>query len=395
MAILKRNRGLSAHAQFNKSVIPNTELTKAFYKNYSDTAVEKRIELDCLAHALTVRVGATITKNPPIFLDSSENEIEEVREAWVKGDYDSLLREVIIASRGYGFCVTESLSQTFAGKMFLVHNPANGIQKILLDDRWNVKNYEIKPTLEENGKISTPPQIQSWELKADKALHYEVGRSRYNQQGQSILKPIWGLIVNANDLLEAMAASDMRYGYGWVYAIIDPKLYDGKEKDLATALASMNAKRNLVLYGNDNFKPELGMLTPSGTVDFVNDLLAILAFISAGTGFPLRWFIGDPKGAQSAAKEDRMAVYETLKSIFGEYKDWIRLFIEKFFEGGEAISEQIAEIEWDDQGVLEEIKNQMAMNPLQMMGQAEKEPEEGEKEQPDFREDEDDENEEE
>ncbi|GAH19139.1 unnamed protein product, partial [marine sediment metagenome] len=48
-----------------------------------------------------------------------------------------------------------------------------------------------------------------------------------------------------------------------------------------------------------------------------------------------------------------IAVWENLKSIFGEYKDFIRKVI-SWQEGGEAVNEKIAKIEFDDGGHLPE-----------------------------------------
>ena len=99
--------------------------------------------------------------------------------------------------------------------------------------------------------------------------------------------------------------------------------------------------------------PDMKFLGSSAPIDFPTDLETCLKIVAGASGFPVRYLIGDPKGALSAAGEDTIAVWENLKSIFGEYKGFIRKII-SWQEDGEALNEKIAKIEFDDGGHLPE-----------------------------------------
>ncbi len=354
-------------------------LLKDYYTSVNDAETrEKRSGIDPLASALTLRVGKLLTMNPPKFLDENKEEIKKIREEWVKNDYDSVFREAIISTRTHGFCVTEKLKNSFAGKNFLVHNLANGIIRVNYEDRLNIKSYDILPKMEEGERISSYAIPKQRELMGKNAFHYEIGRKKYNQQGESSLKPIWAQLVRANEIIDSMAEYDSRIGKGWLYVKVDPALYNKDISKLNTVVRKMNRRRFMILKSTKESPTDINLLTTTSTIDFSRDLETLVGIIASQTGLPTRWFLGSPKGFISSAKEDRYQVYATLKSIFAEYKDWIRGFIEKFYESGEAINNKIKEIEFDDEGVLEEIGRQMENgvafdnNQIQESGKTEK-----------------------
>lgn len=357
-----RNRGEPLYE--NNLTSTSVELSTAY--SYTPESCEKRIEWDPIANALTIRVAQLVTKNPPIFLDEQGNELEQIREDWVKNDYDSIFQETITATRAHGFCATEKLSKPFAGKNFLVHDPID-IVHINPDDRWNIQSYTVRPRIEETKRMVNYSIPEQRNVLARNCLHYQIGRKKYNQEGLSVLKPIWNLMVRANEILEAMAEYDSRVGHGYKWVMVDKNYYQGDIGKLKAEIKKWNWRRWIILFGNEESKPELHIDGATASApNFQSDLETMLGYISAKSGFPIRWFIGSPKGAISAAKEDKRAVYDNLKSIFAEYKDWIRGFIELFYKNGETISDKIAEIEWDDEGVLEEIENQLGGNTEEM-----------------------------
>lgn len=335
-------------------------LLAGFYTNANSCEHrERRSEIDPVAYCLTIRVAKLLTKNPPIFLDKQDNEIEKIKEGWVKNDYDAIFQEVIRLTRIHGCCVTESLKTPFASRDFLVHGFVDMI-RINYDERWNIKSYTILPKMEAGEKLSSVHLPEQYNLDSSKALHFEVGVKKKNQQGLSILKPVWAQMVRANEILESMAAYDARIGHGIIVTKIDPALYQDDMADLIDSVRTMNNRRYIILKQKKDSPVEMKYIGAEGTkMDFPRDLESILGFISSATGFVVRFFIGDPKGALSASEEDKVAIYQNLQSIFAEYKDWIRKFIEKFMENGEAISAKIHSIEFDHEGILDSLTDDM------------------------------------
>lgn len=355
--VITRNRGVPTF--YNEDSLATNEIRLKQLYSFSPQVCEDRIEWDPIANALTIRVANLLTKNPPIFLDEMENELEKIKKDWVKNDYDGVFREAVIASRTHGFSATEKLKKPFAGKNFLVHSPIDMIT-VNYDDRWNIASYTILPKMEEGVKMNSYAIPDQRDVLYKNCVHYQIGRQKYNQQGVSILKPIWAQMVRANEILEAMAIYDARVAHGIKAVMVDPQLYKDDVGKLKNELKNYNWKKWLILKsgnGSDYAKTEFQIVGAQGAApDFAKDLETLVGYIAASSGFPSRWFFGDPKGALSAAEEDKKAVYSTLKSIFAEFKDWIRLFIEKFYKNGEVISERIAEINWDDEGILESIE---------------------------------------
>ena len=354
-----RNRGRNNPIYQKDKYQPG--LFTAYYNEVkSADSREARSEIDPIAYGLTTRVANLITKNPPIFLDKEENELEEIREAWVKEDYDTIFREVIRTSRTHGFCVTESLAKPFAGQNFMVHDLTDMIH-MKYDESWNIELYRILPKMEVDGeKMHHTSLPKEYDLKSAKALHYAIGKRKVNQQGLSILKPVWAQLVRANEILESMAMYDSRIGHGVLVVKIDPDLYQDDIADLQTAVRTMNNRRYILLKEKHDQPAEMKFIGAEGTkMDFPRDLESIMGYIAAASGFPIRYFVGDPKGALSASKEDKVAVYQNLQAIFAEYKNWIRDFIVKFVDGGEVISSTISEIEFDHEGILDSLTDDM------------------------------------
>ena len=359
----RRDRGGAFDNYYGNTYAPN--LLKGLYNTIeSPETREERIEIDPIAHTLTIRVANLITKNPPIFLDKQENELEDVREGWIKGDFDRIFNDSIIQCRTHGYSLTEHLKKPFAGKEFIVWKATEYRTK--LDNDWNVEFYEITPRLEPGDNLMHS-SLPAPRKVSDGVLHYEVGRRKRNQQGLSVLKPVWAQIVRANQILESMSAYAVRVGNGWLIITVDPKLYRNREMALVNDIKSMNQRRFLLLSEAKDFgQTKVNFIGAGNSVDFPRDLETILGYISSSSGFPIRFFIGSPKGALSASKEDKLAVYDNLKSIFGEYKTYIRQFIEMFMDNGESISDLIKEVKWDDQGVLDEIDKEMNPEETEM-----------------------------
>ncbi|KKN27837.1 hypothetical protein LCGC14_0860580, partial [marine sediment metagenome] len=160
--------------------------------------------------------------------------------------------------------------------------------------------------------------------------------------------------VRFTEIFESMAMYDSRIGNGILLIIVDPEQYTAELNSLHHAVRNLNNRRYMILKtGAEGNPPDMKFLGSTSPVDFSTDLETCLKVIAGASGFPVRYLIGDPKGALSAAGEDTIAVWENLKSIFGEYKDFIRKVI-SWQEDGEALNEKIAKIEFDDGGHLPE-----------------------------------------
>ena len=357
MKLRIRNR-TDPYADYYKTQYAPAILKKNYTNVNSFADREKRIEEDPVAYCLTIRVAMLLTKNPPIFMDENDEEIEKIKDFWLLKGYDTVLRNVIIGTRTHGFCGTEALKTAFMGNDFFVYTLKDLVTVNYDVNDQNIKSYTVLPQMEQDGEkmmyVGVPEQR---EVEIKNLLHYAIGRKKNNQQGVPSLKPVWAQMIRANEILESMAAYDSRIGHGWLVALAPKEVF--RKPALMTALdnaiKNMNNKRYLVLPTSKDFgSVDLKFVGGTSTVDFGADLNTILGYISAATGLPIRFFIGDPKGAQAAAKEDKVAIVETLKSIFAEYKEWIRSFIEMFMEDGETINKSIKEIEFDDEGVLDE-----------------------------------------
>lgn len=326
---------------------------------------EKRTEIDPIAYCLVIRVAQLLTKNPPIFLDENDEEIEEIKDFWIINDYDTIFRNVIAGTRTHGFCGTEALKETYMGNKYFVYT-LKDIVTVDYNEKQNIKSYTVLPQFEKGEKMQYVGVPEQREVEIDNLLHYSIGRKKNNQQGISVLRPVWAQMIRANEILESMAAYDSRIGHGIFGAFVPKEMFDDPTTMTAlnNSLQDINNRRYITLpTSKDAGNVDLKFVGATSAMDFPRDLETMLGYISAATGFNIRFFIGDPKGAQSAAKEDKIAIFMTLKSIFAEYKDWIRKFIEMFMEDGETISAKIKQIEWNDDGVLERLITEGNKNP--------------------------------
>jgi hypothetical protein len=67
-------------------------------------------------------------------------------------------------------------------------------------------------------------------------------------------------------------------------------------------------------------------------VDFFtpsNELL--LKRVCASSGFSLKWFTGDPRGAVQAAEQDAISDLSNLRRLFGDFKEPIKKFVEAYY----------------------------------------------------------------
>ncbi|KKN03486.1 hypothetical protein LCGC14_1107280 [marine sediment metagenome] len=327
------------------------ELQAKSFKNPNHR--EKRAELDPIIYALVTRVANSITARPPIFLDKQGNEMDDLKEQWKKLLYSDLLNDVIQATRTHGYMVLETNVEGLDDdRNWLVHDSTD-IQMIIFN-KFKIEQYTVLPLIDEGEKVSLLNTVIQYDLFPKDVIHFYVGKFKLNRQGVSPIKPIWDNAVRYSEIIGAMSRYDSRIGNGMMVVSVDPMTYQGETSRLASAIESTNTKNFLILKHPQNS----GMAT---TIDWEGsstrvwwdiDLGEIMKLISGATGFNVRWFIGDPKGAQSSSKEDKIANYETLESIFEEYTSFIRKLL-LMQEDGEALNESVADIQWDSGGVLD------------------------------------------
>lgn len=312
----------------------------------------KRLEEDPIAGNLVLKTAELITARPPIFLDKNDNELDKTMDTWEDNQYKELLKEVIESTRTHGYMACEALKEPINDRTWIVHDSSD-IQKIIYEDL-KIKSYRILPRLEggtETSMISAPVEK---DLSPDKVIHYYVGRYQRSLQGLGIIKRCWHSLVRFTEIFESMAMYDSRIGNGILLIIVDPDQYTQELNSLHKAVRNLNNRRYMILKSSaEGNPPDMRFLGSTAPIDFSTDLETCLKVIAGASGFPVRYLIGDPKGALSAAGEDTIAVYENLKSIFGEYKNFIRKVI-SWQEDGEALNEKIAKIEFDDGGHLPE-----------------------------------------
>ncbi len=346
MGFFKRDRA----SQYGENVYVPSLLKMAAVDYSKPEHRTARIDEDPIAGNLVLKTAELITARPPIFLDKNDNELDETRNTWEDFHYNNLLKEVIESTRTHGYIALESLKEPLDDRTWIVHDSSD-IQKIKYKDL-KIESYTILPKLEGGAETSTSGTPVQRELSPDKVIHYYVGRYKRSLQGLAIIRRTWHALVRFTEIFESMAMYDSRIGNGILLIIVDPEQYTAELNSLHTAVRNLNNRRYMILKtGAEGNPPDMKFLGSNSPVDFSTDLETCLKIIAGASGFPVRYLIGDPKGALSAAGEDTIAVWENLKSIFGEYKEFIRKVI-SWQEDGEALNEKIAKIEFDDGGHL-------------------------------------------
>jgi len=311
-----------------------------------------RLDEDPIAGNLVLKTAELITARPPIFLDENDNELDETRNTWEDKQYNNLLKEVIESTRTHGYIALEPLKKPINDRAWIVHDSSD--IKTIKYKELEIESYKILPRVEggiETSIVDTPKERI---LEPKEVIHYYVGRYDRSLQGLGIIKRCWHALVRFTEIFESMAMYDSRIGNGILLIIVDPEQYTKELTSLHSAVKNLNNRRYMILKtGVEGNPPDMKFLGSTSPVDFSTDLETCLKVIAGASGFPVRYLIGDPKGALSAAGEDTIAVWENLKSIFGEYKDFIRKII-SWQEDGEALNEKIAKIEFDDGGHLPE-----------------------------------------
>lgn len=309
-----------------------------------------RLDEDPIAGNLVLKTAELITARPPIFLDKNDNELDETRNTWEDNQYNNLLKEVIESTRTHGYIALEVLKKPINDRTWIVHDSSD-IKTIKYRDL-EIELYRILPRIEGGTETSIIDAPKQRDLLPEAVIHYYVGRYDRSLQGLGIIKRCWHALVRFTEIFESMAMYDSRIGNGILLIIVDPEQYTQELNSLHSAVRNLNNRRYMILKtGAEGNPPDMKFLGSTAPIDFSTDLETCLKIIAGASGFPVRYLIGDPKGALSAAGEDTIAVWENLKSIFGEYKDFIRKVI-SWQEDGEAINEKIAKIEFDDGGHL-------------------------------------------
>ena len=311
-----------------------------------------RIDEDPIAGNLVLKTAELITARPPIFLDENDTELDETRNTWEDNQYNNLLKEVIESTRTHGYIALEPLKEPINDRGWIVHDSSD--IKTIKYKELKIDLYRILPRIEGGIETSIIDAPKTRELSPDDVIHYYVGRYDRSLQGLGIIKRCWHALVRFTEIFESMAMYDSRIGNGILLVIVDPDQYTQELNSLHSSIRNLNNRRYMILKtGAEGNPPDMKFLGSTSPIDFSTDLETCLKIIAGASGFPVRYLIGDPKGALSAAGEDTIAVWENLKSIFGEYKDFIRKVI-SWQEDGEAINEKIAKIEFDDGGHLPE-----------------------------------------
>lgn len=311
-----------------------------------------RLDEDPIAGNLVLKTAELITARPPIFLDENDNELDETRNTWEDNQYNMLLKEAIESTRTHGYIALEPLKKPINDRGWIVHDSSD--IKTIKYKELKIESYKILPRVEGGVETSIVDVPKERILEPKDVIHYYVGRYDRSLQGLAIIKRCWHALVRFTEIFESMAMYDSRIGNGILLIIVDPEQYTAELTSLHKAVRNLNNRRYMILKtGTEGNPPDMKFLGSNSPVDFSTDLETCLKVIAGASGFPVRYLIGDPKGALSAAGEDTIAVWENLKSIFGEYKDFIRKII-SWQEDGEALNEKIAKIEFDDGGHLPE-----------------------------------------
>ncbi len=348
MGFLKRDRA----SKYGENVyVPS--LLKMAAVDYSKPEHRiARLDEDPIAGNLVLKTAELITARTPIFLDKTNNELDKTMETWEDNLYNRLFKEAIESTRTHGYIACEALKKPIDDRTWIIHDSSD-IQKIKYRDL-KIESYTILPKLEGGVETSIIDAPMQRELLPNKVIHYYVGRYDRSLQGLAIMKRCWHALVRFTEIFESMAMYDSRIGNGILLIIVDPEQYTQELNSLHTAVRNLNNRRYMILKtGAEGNPPDMKFLGSTAPIDFSTDLETCLKVIAGASGFPVRYLIGDPKGALSAAGEDTIAVWENLKSIFGEYKDFIRKVI-SWQEGGEELNKKIAKIEFDDGGHLPE-----------------------------------------
>ena len=313
---------------------------------------EARIDEDPIAGNLVLKTAELITARPPIFLDKNDNELDKTRDTWEDERYNVLLKEVIESTRTHGYIALEPLKKPINDRAWIVHDSSD--IKTIKYRELEIESYKILPRINGGIETSIVDTPKERDLLPEDVIHYYVGRYDRSLQGLAIIRRCWHSLVRFTEIFESMAMYDSRIGNGILLIVVDPEQYTSELDSLHKAVRNLNNRRYMILKtGADQNPPDMKFLGSTSPIDFSTDLETCLKVVAGASGFPVRYLIGDPKGALSAAGEDTIAVWENLKSIFGEYKDFIRKVI-SWQEGGEAVNEKIAKIEFDDGGHLPE-----------------------------------------
>jgi len=346
MGFFKRDRS----SKYAESIYTPSLLQMAAV-NYSNPEHRvARLDEDPIAGNLVLKTAELITARPPLFFDKADNELDKTRDTWEDNQYNKLFKESIISTRTHGYIALETLEKPVNDRSWIVHDSSD-IRKIKYQDL-KIESYIILPKIEGGEETECIDVPKERTLTPNQVIHYYVGRYTRSLQGLSIMKRCWHPLVRFTEIFESMAMYDSRIGNGILLVVVDPEQYTSELTSLHNAVRNLNNRRYMILKtGAEGNPPDMKFLGSTSPVDFATDLETCLKVIAGASGFPVRYLVGDPKGALSAAGEDTVAVYENLKSVFGEYKDFIRKVI-SWQEDGEELNKKIAKIEFDDGGHL-------------------------------------------
>ena len=342
------NRDKGSHYGENIYVPSLLKMGAVNYSNWEHRVA--RVDEDPIAGNLVLKTAELITARPPLFFDKDDNELDETRDTWEDNLYNNLFKEAIISTRTHGYIACEALKNPVNERTWIIHDSSD--IKTIRYTELQIESYKIKPQIEGGLETSIVGVPVERILKPSEVIHYYVGKYDRSLQGLAIMKRCWHPLVRFTEIFESMAMYDSRIGNGLLLIIVDSDQYTQEMDSLHNAVRNLNNRRYMILKtGAEGQNPDMRFLGSTSQCDFSGDLETCLKVIGGASGFPVRYLIGDPKGALSAAGEDTIAVWENLKSIFGEYKDFIRKVI-SWQEDGEALNEKIAKIEFDDGGHL-------------------------------------------
>lgn len=149
------------------------------------------------------------------------------------------------------------------------------------------------------------------------------------------LRPIWNQAINFVESLHSQK------NFMCYFALIPfmrvPENTSDAEQDAMKAKIQYSrfGNRALVARGKkDDMEFELkggASIMP----DFPANLMAMMQAFATPTGYPVRWFVGDPKGALEAASQDDIVVVKKHEAEFARWRKIIKLIIIKFIKIGE------------------------------------------------------------
>jgi hypothetical protein len=297
-----------------------------------------------IAFKICVAVPHLLFKRPPLFLkpDAKGKKVQQAEEEegasdrWNRAKGNELWSNTVEKDRTHGWCLRKEVRANpmfsyFRGEQSfyeLFSSPeVVGLQR---DANGDILSYHVRYTVPECDVMTEASQvlpIDTWLSAAD--VKHTASIWRRHRLGVSLLTKCWSHVIFAEWISYLTVLFDC-----YLKPILAfPFPHGTSDTDKDTVAEETNDLPIRKFLGVEE-KPDGSVnmpeyLQPSAETKFQEHLDNELRMVAADAEMPLRFLVGDPEGALSAASEDGLAVQDYLESTFKLYEPDIRLWCEE------------------------------------------------------------------